>query len=339
MLPDIEGTRISRSSSADSISSSHHFSEPAAGNLALQHAFNGKDDLLASIPSIPAVLQTLLSELNQPPESVNLLQVAEIIGRDEVLAAQCIRMANSALFSRSPGCDSLRGAVRTLGISRIREIAVSCGMMRVLSASKAVLNPVVLWQHSLACAIISRKLARSVGFGDPDKAYLAGLMHDIGYIVNLVVLPQQTKAVLEKAQGNGIFAGEIEYSELGFTHCQSGEILARQWGLSNGLVEVILCHHDPGAASINPALVAIVALSDRLCRASNLGLGYAETESPLEACEPDWQLLAKACPLAAEIAWSDFIKESTNYVNEIHSLVEAIYRPAAKSNATHMGGT
>lgn len=326
MLPDLESPRISQARPTESVSASHHFSEPAAGNLALQHAFSGKDALLASIPSIPAVLQTLLNELNQPADSVNLLRVAEIIGRDGALAAQCFRMANSALFSRGPGCDSLRGAVRTLGMTRVREIAVSCGMMRVLPASRAVLNPVVLWKHSLACAIIARKLARSVGFGDPDKAYLAGLMHDIGYIVNLVVLPQETKAVLEKAQREGIFAGEIEYSELGFTHCQSGEILGRQWQLSDGLVEVILCHHDPCVASINPALVAIVALSDRLCRASNLGLGYVETASPLEACEPDWQLLTKACPLAAEIAWSDFVKESANYVNEIHSLVEAIYK-------------
>jgi len=325
MLPDVESPRSSQACAQEAVSAAHHFSEPAASNLALQHAFSGKDDLLASIPSIPAVLQTLLNELNRPADAVNLLQVAEIIGRDEALAAQCLRMANSPLFSRGPGCDSLRGAVRTLGMMRVREIAVSCGMMRILSSAEAVLNPVVLWQHSLACAIVSRKLARSVGFGDPDKAYLAGLMHDIGYIVNLVVLPQKTKAVLEKAQHDGIFAGEVEYQQLGFTHCQSGEILGRQWRLSDGLVEVILCHHDPSVACINPALVAIVALADRLCRASNLGLGYAETASPLETCEPDWQLLARACPLAAEIAWSDFVKESANYVNEIHSLVEAIY--------------
>jgi len=325
MLPDVEKPKSSDASPKESVSTSHHFSEPAATNLALQHAFSGKDDLLASIPSIPAVLQSLLNELDRPADLVNLLRVAEIIGRDETLAAQCLRMANSPLFSRSPGCATLRGAVRTLGIARVREVAVSCGMMRVFSYSKVALNPLVLWQHSLASAIVARKLARSVGFGDPDKAYLAGLMHDIGYIVNLVVLPQQTQAVLEKALHNGIFAGEVEYRELGFTHCQSGEILGRQWRLSDGLVEVILCHHDPHVASINPALVGIVALSDRLCRASNLGLGYAETASPLESCESIWQLLSKECPFAADLTWSDFMKESANYLDDIHSLVESIY--------------
>jgi putative nucleotidyltransferase with HDIG domain len=301
-----------------------YFSAPAAENTALRQALEGKDDLLASIPSIPAVLQSLLDEINQPPDNVNLLRVAEIIGRDESLAAQCLRMANSALYSRGPALDSLRGAVRTLGISRIRDIAVSCGLMRLAPASVKALDPAVFWRHSLACAIIARKLARSVGFGDPEKAYLAGLLHDIGYILNLVVFPAQTKAAIEKAERAGLFMGEVEYSELGFTHCQSGELLGRQWNLSEDLVEVILCHHNVAAAVSNPGLVAIVALADRLSRASNLGLGYLETPNPLDACESDWSILARNCPLAEEMSWSEFVKDSDSYVEEIRNLVAAM---------------
>jgi len=55
--------------------------------------------------------------------------------------------------------------------------------------------------------------------------------------------------------------GDVEYSELGFTHCQSGELLGRRWNLSEDLVEVILCHHNVAAAVSNPALVAIVSLA------------------------------------------------------------------------------
>ncbi|HTS37831.1 MAG TPA: HDOD domain-containing protein [Candidatus Solibacter sp.] len=306
--------------------SHHEYSKPAATNLALQRVFNGKGDLLASIPSVPAVLQTLLDELNQPADTVNLLRVAEIIGRDETLAAQSLRMANSALFSRKPAADSLRGAVRTLGIDRIRDIAISCGLMRIVPSAKEILDPLIFWQHSLACAIIARKLARSVGFGDPEKAYLAGLMHDIGYVVNLVVLPNETKAAMLKARSEGRFAGEVEFAELGFTHCQSGEMLGRQWRLSDGLIEVILCHHDSRAAEINPALVAIVSLSDRLCRASDLGLGYAETPGPLEDWREDWDVLLAKCPFAAEVTWEAFVADSKNYVEEIHKLVEALYK-------------
>jgi putative nucleotidyltransferase with HDIG domain len=300
------------------------FSEPAAENLALTQALIGKDNLLAAIPSTPAVLQSLLNELNQPADNVNLVRVAEIIGQDEALAAQCLRMANSALFSRGPALDSLRGAVRTLGIARIRDIAFSCGLLRLAPASVKGLDPVVLWQHSLACGIIARKLARAVGFGDPEKAYLAGLLHDIGYIMNLVVFPESTNTAIETAKREGLFMGDVEYADMGFTHCQSGELLARRWNLSEGLVEVILCHHNAAAAVSNPALVAIVSLADRLSRSANLGLGYLETVNPMDAWEADWTLLVDKCPFAAEITWSDFVKDSKTYLEDIRKLVAAM---------------
>jgi putative nucleotidyltransferase with HDIG domain len=325
MLPNSDSPESHKNLSTEPAFEDHHLSEPAASNLALQRAFRGRDDLLASIPSIPAVLQSLLNELDQPADTVNLVRVADIIGRDEALAAQCLRMANSALYSRGPGTDSLRGAVRTLGITRTRDIAVSCGLMRIAhSSSRGALDPLIFWQHSLACAIVSRKLARSVGFGDPEKAYLAGLLHDIGYVVNLVVFPRETEAAMKRAQREGLFAGDVEYSDLGFTHCQTGEILGRQWRLADNLVEVILCHHDPAAATQNRALVTIVSLSDRLCRASDLGLGYPETPGPLESCAADWKLLAEQCPLAAEMSWSEFVKESASYAGEIHKLVVSL---------------
>lgn len=324
MLPNLGSPKSRKDPSKESVFEGHHLSEPAALNLALQRAFSGKDDLLASIPSIPAVLQSVLNELDQSADSINLLRVADMIGRDEALAAQCLRVANSVLFSRGPAIDSVRGAVRRLGTARTRNIVVSCGVMRIVPSSMGALDPLIFWQHSLACAIVSRKLARAVGFGDPEKAYLAGLLHDIGYIVNLVVLPQETRVAMERARREGLFPGEVEYLDLGFTHCQSGEILARRWRLADTLVEVILCHHDPAAATHDPALVTIVSLSDRLCRASDLGLGFAETPGPLVSCAADWRALAEHCPFASEISWSDFVKESANYMGEIHNLVIAM---------------
>jgi putative nucleotidyltransferase with HDIG domain len=325
MPPKPEGLPVSQATT-EAFSPDSHFSQPAASNLAVQRAISGRSDLLTSILSVPAILHSLLNELDQPLDTVNLLSVAEIISRDESLAGQCLRMANSALFSRGPATDSVRGAVRMLGLARIRDIAISCGLMRALPPSMKAINPLVFWKHSLACAIVARKLARAVGFGDPEKAYLAGLMHDIGYIVNLVAVPQKMMVAIAKARRDGLFMGAVEYSELGFSHCQSGEILAREWRLPEGLVEVVLCHHYAAAAVINPALVAIVSLSDRFCRAFDLGLGYTETSNPLDSSQDDWRVLVEKCPFAGEITWSNFVEESKAYVGEIHNLVVAMYK-------------
>lgn len=136
-----------------------NLSQPASQNAILQKAFEGRHDLLKSIPSVPAILQSLLAEVSQAPEKVDLNRVAELIARDKSIAAQCLRLANSPLFGRGNRTDSVRGAVRTLGIAHIRDIAFSTMMMQVSGAQKG-LDPVVFWEHSLGCAIVSRKLAR-----------------------------------------------------------------------------------------------------------------------------------------------------------------------------------
>jgi HD-like signal output (HDOD) protein len=300
------------------------FSAPAAENAALQKALQGCDGLLNSIPSVPAILNSLLAELGQDAEKVDLVRVADLIGRDEALAAQCLRMANSPLFGRGTPTVSLRGAVRTLGISHIRDIAVSGSMMRIGSAQK-ILDPMVFWKHSLGCAIVSRKLARSVGFDDPDTAYLAGLMHDLGYVVNLVLLPQETKASLERGVETGAFMAASEYEALGFTHCQTGEVLGRKWHFGENLIEVMLCHHNTAAAVLNPGLVAIVSLADRLCRSAGLGMGYKEAPDPAACWEPDWKILRAQVPRAASIEWADFVKDADAYFVEIRELVTAMF--------------
>jgi HD-like signal output (HDOD) protein len=303
-------------------------SGPAAGNSALQKALIGRDSVLNSIPSVPAILNSLLAELAQDAEKVDFPRVADLIGRDEALAAQCLRMANSPLFGRGTPSVSMRGAVRTLGISHIRDIAVSCSMMRIGSVLKGV-DPIVFWEHSLGSAIVSRKLARSVGFDDPDKAYLAGLMHDLGYVVNLVLLPQQTKAVLDEAAKSGTFMAEAEFAALGFSHCQTGELLGRKWNFTEDLIEVMLCHHNAEAAVIDPGLVAIVSLADRLCRSAGMGMGYTEIPDPAANWQSDWKIVRAHIPRASSIEWADFVKDADAYFGEIREMVTAMFQSNA----------
>lgn len=298
-------------------------SQPASENAVLQKAFQSHHDLLKSIPSVPAILQSLLAEVSQTPEKVDLKRVADLVSRDKSIAAQCLRLANSPLLGRGTRTDSVRGAVRTLGISHIRDIAASTMMMQMTGSQKTI-EPEIFWEHSLGCAIVSRKLARAVGFDDPEKAYLAGLLHDVGYIVNMVLFPQQEKAALESAVNTGEFLGRSEFETLGFTHCQSGEVLARFWNFSSDLVEVILCHHDAAAATINPALVAIIALADRLCRSAALGVGYVEASDPALAWESDWSILMQRTPYAAQMQWQDFVKDAGTYMGEVKELVKAM---------------
>jgi HD-like signal output (HDOD) protein len=187
---------------------------------------------LRQIPTIPAVLAPLLRYLQQPIEQLDVQKVTDLLSQDKSLAAQCLQMANSPLFGRWQKVDSLRGAVVSLGFRHVSDIAMSCGVMNMLPGDKTSPDPVVFWEHSLGCALVCRTLARKINLSDPAKAYLAGLLHDIGIIVNLWVLPQEFRTAFEIAKNEGVPLHEAEQRSLGFTHCDSGRLLAENWGLA-----------------------------------------------------------------------------------------------------------
>ena len=294
---------------------------PVSKELLLQRL-----DGLRQIPTIPAVLAPLLRYLQQPVEQLDVQKVTDLLAQDKSLAAQCLQMANSPLFGRWQKVDSLRGAVVSLGFRHVTDIAMSCGVMNMLPEDKTSVDPVVFWEHSLGCALVCRTLARKINLSDPAKAYLAGLLHDIGIIVNLWVLPQEFRTAYEIAKTEGIPLHEAEQRSLGFTHCDSGRLLAENWGLSPDLVEVVTHHHSPEKSSQDKGLVALVHIADLLCRMSGLNYGYVEQRQVNLFDDPGFDLLAQASASLKDFDWARLTFELDSYMDEVHSLVRAIYR-------------
>jgi HD-like signal output (HDOD) protein len=282
-------------------------------------------DGLHQIPTIPAVLAPLLRYLQQPVEQLDVQKVTDMIAQDKALAAQCLQMANSPLFGRWQKVDSLRGAVVGLGFQRVSDIAMSCGVLNMMPRDSGI-DPVAFWEHSLGCALVCRHFARKISYADPGKAYLAGLLHDLGIIVNLWVLPKEFARAFELARTEGIPLHEAEYTVLGFTHCDSGHLLAERWELSPDLIEVVALHHTPEQARDHAGLVALVDLSDLLCRMSGLNHGYIEKREVNVLHQHSFTLLSQQCQQLKEFDWARMTFELDSYMDEVQSLVHAIYR-------------
>jgi len=282
-------------------------------------------DGLRQIPTIPAVLAPLLKYLQKPMEDLDVEKVTELIAQDKSLAAQCLQMANSPLFGRWQKVDSLRGAVVGLGFQRVTDIAMSCGVLNMMPRDTGI-DPVAFWEHSLGCALVCRHFARKISFPDPGKAYLAGLLHDLGIIVNLWVLPKEFGAAFDYAHKEGIPLHEAEQHVLGFTHCDTGAILAERWELSPELAEVVSMHHSPHDAKQHAGLVALVELSDLLCRMSGLNHGYNETRQVNLLEQESFVLLEQQCHTLNALDWARLTFEMDSYLDEVHTLVTTIYR-------------
>jgi HD-like signal output (HDOD) protein len=283
-------------------------------------------DGLRQIPTIPAVLTPLLRYLEQPVEQLDVQKVTDLLAQDKSLAAQCLQMANSPLFGRWQKVDSLRGAVVSLGFHHVSDIVMSCSVLNLFPGNKTGFDPVVFWEHSLGCALVCRHLARKINLGDPGKAYLAGLLHDLGIIVNLWVLPKEFRAAWQIAKTEGVPLHEAEEKSLGFTHCDSGRLLAEQWALPADLIEVVTHHHAPEESSSNAGLVALVHIADLLCRMSGLNYGYVEERQVNLFEQAGFAVLAQHSTSLRDFDWARLTFELDSYMDEVHSLVRAIYR-------------
>jgi putative nucleotidyltransferase with HDIG domain len=283
---------------------------------------------IETLPMIPAVFLPLLNLLNLPIDQVNLEEVVKLVSYDETIAAQCLRMASSPLFGLARAPESIKSAIISLGLRRVETILLTCCMGNVFSIKNWTIDPTYYWRHSLGCALVCRKFSEKLAASDGDKAYVAGLLHDIGFLVNCMVFPKEFAAAMEHASTQQVPLEEAELATMGFTHCDSGLALAQNWHLADDMVQAIAHHHHPENTQAAQPLVALVHLSDLLCRMRDLGYGYYEGRRVDMVHDPAWAILASEYHTLEQMDLARFSFELDESVDEIAALVNIIFGKA-----------
>jgi HD-like signal output (HDOD) protein len=277
------------------------------------------------LPSLPAAVGPLLEYLRQPIDSLQLNEVARLIARDKSLTAQCLHLANSPLFGVRGSVDTVRGAVLNLGMRRMQEIATSCCLIN-LTPKNCSIDPTVFWEHALGVALAGRYFAQAVAFPNPDKAYLAGLLHDFGVVMSLWVAPTEFAQAFTDANARHVPLAEAELKILGISHTEVGRLLGERWHMPHDLIQVIAFHHDVEKATEHRGLVALIALVDLLCRMSAIGYGYPENRQVDFLEQPAFRVLIAECPNLSKFDWERFTFEMESYLVEVQRLVSLVYR-------------
>ncbi len=282
-------------------------------------------EALEAMPTIQVIVQPLASLLRLPADQVDLERVVELVSYDGTIAAHCLRMANSPLFGRR-NTETVRSAVMALGLKRVEAILLGCSLNNIVPSDQWVLDAVTFWRHSLGCALVSRKMARLIGYPDPEKAYLAGLLHDLGILVNTLACPEDFRRCILAAHAGHLALHRIEQEHLGFTHSQSGKILAEQWHFSEDVTEVIEFHHDLMATSTVRPLVSLIHLSDLLCRLRDLGYGYYEAMGVDLAGDAAWATLVEHYPALANMDLARLTMDIDGAMEEIVAVVDEVFK-------------
>jgi putative nucleotidyltransferase with HDIG domain len=204
-------------------------------------------DLLRKDQQLPAMPQILL-ELQQAISGTvaSADGLAAIISQDPSLTAFLLRMVNSAFYSLPTPIDTISRAVTVVGVNQLTSLAVGTSVLNLFRDVPAeILDMEQFWKHSVACGLIARRLSRVTGRGDPERAFVAGLLHDIGQLILLKAAPDRAMAVLAHARTRDVLLFAEEKTLLGFDHATLGGMLLRKWNFPFVLVSAVLEHHQP----------------------------------------------------------------------------------------------
>lgn len=192
------------------------------------------------------------------------VEISEIIGLDQALSASILQSANSVAMGFSTDCSKLSEAVMRLGFKRLKGLILGIAAVGPFNQSLKGyrFGAGELWNHSIATAVSAEWIARELRYPDPEEAYTAGLLHDMGKLfLDQFVFSDYTRIVdLMLKYKLTLYMAEEQL--LGIDHAKVGGLIAEKWNFPVVLVDAIRYHHTPSFARSNQRLPSIVNIAN-----------------------------------------------------------------------------
>lgn len=247
-------------------------------------SLSGLLELVEASPlaSIKGPVSGILSLISDPAaSSFDLLKLIQV---DPPLAAKILRVANSSYYAPSQTISDIHQALIWIGSDTLKEIILTQKMSELYRGGTSVggYSRLQLWRHSLAVALLAKTIYRRE-FGEKgNNAYAAGLMHDIGVMVEDQLLHREFMELVQTMEDAPRSLSDGETSRFGYDHGLVGRELAKNWNFPAELTEGIGFHHNPeGAGEEHRLFVKTLFVADYLM----FEQGYGYVAMPLPARE------------------------------------------------------
>lgn len=195
---------------------------------------------IQELPALPAVVLELLSSIDQEGTDVHVL--AQKIELDQALAAKTLRIANSSFYGMQSTVTSIAHAVSVLGFHSIRTLVTACALTGSFAPVDGGFDFTAFWRHSLATAVAARLLAPHLQV-NPETAFTAGLLHDLGTLVLATRFPAEHALIRSYRQAHDCQMADAELAVMGIDHAQVGSALAAYWKFPLAIQQAVADHH------------------------------------------------------------------------------------------------
>lgn len=249
----------------------------------LTHELRSRLEKGVDLPVLPNLAHELIRLRNQPTADVS--ELVNIIAKDPVVSAQIMRHGRMSIYGYGERIQSLDDAIQlVLGYEKALHLALG------LSAGKSLrieiggpLGARKTWQHSLKCALLSQNLAKELPANvrpNLGLTYLAGLMHDIGFLLFGVLYPQEFSILNGTIEKYGhVNSRELEFHAVGITHDLIGSLLFRNWNLPEEVIIATAEHHFPDYDGRHAIFAKLVYLANQLSYGNDEAIYSAKTSA------------------------------------------------------------
>lgn len=228
----------------------------------------------SDIATIKETVTQLVRAINDPKTSAyDLKQIIEI---DPPLTAKLLKLTRSAFYGYTKEIGDIREAIVCIGFDVIKELALSQKFYNLFQSKEYIYgySRLSLWKHNVAVAICGKLIYRRSFRTYNSNVYIAGLLHDIGYIIIDQFLMERFKEILKISRSEKRSLIDVEEEILGFSHADVGNALAKDWSFPDELVYAIANHHtlflEP-AEEEHKNLAYTLYAADYACQRQNIG--------------------------------------------------------------------
>ena len=220
----------------------------------------------------------LINLLDSPDTSVE--EIVKLLRLDPSLTSEMLRVSNSALYGSSGRIDHVSQALTMLGTETVKRIVLTLSMGAFTRSFLRDEKQEVCWHHSVACAILSERLAPPLG-QPAEKAYTVGLLHDVGRLALIAQFPAEYSELLTVARYGTFDQMRCEQELFDIDHCAAGAWLAEQWNLPEDLVQAIGQHHS--CESPDGSMPHVISAGCQLADVLGFGVLQRPGETSLES--------------------------------------------------------
>lgn len=212
---------------------------------------------LVSLPDIIIKANTLLST-----DDVHSVELAELISHDQSLAAQLLKLVNSAFYKQRQHIDNITKAITLVGTDELRNLIYASKSAEIFSGiSSELIDMETFFHRSIYAAALAKRLAILASLGRGEPQYLSGLFNDIGKLVLLSQHADIAQSIFNQSDTSGLPIATIEQETLGFTSSEVGAALLKAWQLPESIWQPLLQLHASTSPPTLPQETAILRLT------------------------------------------------------------------------------